>query len=528
MSGPSPGSSSSAAGADAATLQRRLDVLTAAVGIFGAARDEAHLRQEWLHLLGDTAGEFAFVLVYRVTGPESAALWAAFGCAPGDAIAPRQLTRSDATSVWPWPSNENEGTRWLADLPRSLPESARAGGGAAASGALVLPLQIGAKPGEVLGLVIVGMTSSSAPTTATVSWIEALVRSLGNAIARNPQPTSGVPGPYWPRSSDSLPPLPLTLGAVERQWQFHEAVLEQVSDAVIACDHDGGVTYLNDAAARNYGVAVEQVIGRPLTELFDQRWLRPQDEHAAAEAIAAGQTWRGESLHVRRDGTLLLVESVVHSFTDSAGRKTGTVAVVRDISARRDAEKALRQSEERLRLATRAGGVGVWDWDILTDELTWTDHVYELHGYKPGAFAPTIERFRQLVHPQDRDELWRVVEQTLQTGGSYELEFRAIWPDGSVRWLATASNLVRDGERPVRMIGATIDITERKHIELALRESEERFRTLASHAPVGIFLSDQQGDCVYVNERWCEMAGMSHEEALGQGWVMALHPEDRG
>ncbi len=79
-----------------------------------------------------------------------------------------------------------------------------------------------------------------------------------------------------------------------------------------------------------------------------------------------------------------------------------------------------------------------------------------------------------------------------------------------------------------RVIGVSRDFTERKRVEAALEESERRFKTLTSHAPVGIFQTDAEGNCLFVNERWEEMTGLSLDEARGPGWVQALHPDDRG
>src|SRR5205085_5429468 len=95
----------------------------------------------------------------------------------------------------------------------------------------------------------------------------------------------------------------------------------------------------------------------------------------------------------------------------------------------------------------------------------------------------------------------------------YELEFRSVRPGGALLWLFTNATIIRENGTAVRMIGATLDITARKLAELALRESETRFRALASHAPVGIFLTDTGGACVFVNDCWRSLAGLGAVEA---------------
>ncbi len=106
-----------------------------------------------------------------------------------------------------------------------------------------------------------------------------------------------------------------------------------------------------------------------------------------------------------------------------------------------------------------------------------------------------------------------------------------IWPDGSLHWFIAKGQALFEGEgaerRPVRFIGTVFEITDRKQAETAIRQAEERFRAVATHAPVGIFQTDEEGRCLFVNEVWCEITGLNFAEALGQGWQRHLHPLDR-
>ncbi|MGH7827324.1 MAG: PAS domain S-box protein [Candidatus Binatia bacterium] len=197
------------------------------------------------------------------------------------------------------------------------------------------------------------------------------------------------------------------------------------------------------------------------------------------------------------------------------------------VSATLELARVRRDSEERLRLATQTGKVGVWDWDIARNHISWTDSLYLIHGVAPDDFDATVEGFAALVHPEDREFVSTAINRTLDEDVPYDLEFRAVRPDGEVIWLFTNAVVVRDGGRPIRMLGATVDITQRKRAELAVRESEERFRTLANHAPVGIFLTDTNGDCFFVNQSWCAMSGLTPEQAQGKSWTKSLHPDDR-
>ena len=304
---------------------------------------------------------------------------------------------------------------------------------------------------------------------------------------------------------------------------------------------------------------------------------------------------------------------------------------------------------EPLKIAASAGKVGLWDWNIVTNEVKWTNAVFTIHGVDPATFEVSLENFTRLIHPEDVARVQDRIKRALEKDDLYEIEFRVRRPDGQIAWVFTNGTVLRENGRPVRMIGATLDvtashhtddarawlaaivessddailgkdlnsiivtwnrgaerlfgytakdvvgrpvtilipsdrqdeepgilerirrgesidhyetvrrrkdgtlvdvsvsvsplrdasgrvvvaskiardITDRRKAEASLRQSDERFRLLASHAPVGIFLSDPSGSCVFVNEQWCAMAGLSQAEAQGDGWARAVHPDDR-
>ena len=136
----------------------------------------------------------------------------------------------------------------------------------------------------------------------------------------------------------------------------------------------------------------------------------------------------------------------------------------------------IEHSEERLRLALDAAKCGVWDWDIPANQITWTDRLYEIHGLEPGSFGGRVEDFGRLIHPDDAERVNDLVRRAIEERSEYEVEFRAVRPDGEVRWVYTHGRvLYDDAGLPVRMLGATFDITERKRTEDALRATMEQF-----------------------------------------------------
>jgi PAS domain S-box-containing protein len=151
----------------------------------------------------------------------------------------------------------------------------------------------------------------------------------------------------------------------------------------------------------------------------------------------------------------------------------------RDAAERRAAEDYVRVqvSEARLRLALEAGRMGVWDWNIETGEVKWSENLEPIHGLRPGTFPGTFEAFRELVHPDDRELVERAIRDALDGRNAYDIEFRNLWPDGAVHWMSAKGAVYRDhAGRPIRMIGVGVDTTERRRLEDALRE---RARELA-------------------------------------------------
>ena len=168
--------------------------------------------------------------------------------------------------------------------------------------------------------------------------------------------------------------------------------------------------------------------------------------------------------------------------TDLAALAAPVVAHARLLDQQRAAAEALRASEERLRIGMDAGKLGVWDWDIATNRVTWSDRVYDLHGVARDEFTGTLEGFASLVHEDDRARVQGSIEATLRGEDPYVTEFRVPFRDGSVRWLSTRAEVYRDeAGAPVRMIGATYDVTERIEL-LAATERAKNEAEAASRA----------------------------------------------
>ncbi len=160
---------------------------------------------------------------------------------------------------------------------------------------------------------------------------------------------------------------------------------------------------------------------------------------------------------------------------DESGRIVQWFGTCTDVSELERAQHDLRAAEERLRIAVLAGNIGIWDWDLASDLVTWSAEVYQLHGLQPETEQHRAAHFTALVHPEDKPELERRLETAISRGEGFSSEYRAVLPNGDIRWLSTWASIVQsDDGRPARMIGAVISIDPYKKAEAALREADQR------------------------------------------------------
>ncbi|RIK88575.1 MAG: hypothetical protein DCC67_00560 [Planctomycetota bacterium] len=301
------------------------------------------------------------------------------------------------------------------------------------------------------------------------------------------------------------------------------AVTMNAPVAIFIKDLEGRYTLCNPIASQALG-APQGAVGRTDYDLLP-REVADRIRQFDLEVVNGGRAIECEEV-LPRGGADRFFLSAKFPLRNVEGATIGVAGVAVDVTDRKRAQQALRESERRLLLATQAGKVGVWAWDIECNRISWSESLQNMLGANP-AELPDGEGFESLVHPDDRPRVQQALQAALERNAPLELEFRAVRPDGGHAWLFSNASVIREGGKPVRMLGATLDITERKQSEIALSDSEARFRALARHAPVGIFQTDERGNNVFVNEGWQQMAGMTAEQAKGEGWINAIHPEDR-
>jgi PAS domain S-box-containing protein len=195
--------------------------------------------------------------------------------------------------------------------------------------------------------------------------------------------------------------------------------------------------------------------------------------------------------------------------------------------AQQQTQDALDQSEALLQVAQSAGGVGMWDWNLVTDEGVWSPILYRNLGMEPGTPA-TIRSLLDCVHPEDRQKVRRANIAATKEGVLEPLEYRVVWPDGSTHWMLARGEMLRDPDTGaiVRAVGVTIDVTERRLAFEQVRESDARFRALADSAPVLMWVSRIDGQREFANQAYVDFLGAPYEEAIAFDWRKRLAEED--
>jgi PAS domain S-box-containing protein len=296
----------------------------------------------------------------------------------------------------------------------------------------------------------------------------------------------------------------------------------------LICTHDlnGVLLTVNLAAARTLGYEPSELVNRNLRELISPKVHEEFDaylvlirEKGAAGGFLRLRTKNGETRIWKYNNTLRtegvqvpIVRGMAHDLTD----------ILR-------AQKALRESEERLRVAAEVGRMYAWEWDPATDAVLRSAECADILGLDGGGREDSAKGYFTLVHPDDRARVWSLANSLTPQNVAYRTEYRKYRPDGSLLWLEESGRATFDKDRKmIRLVGMTADVTERKQAEEKLRASEERSRRLVQGSPVAMIVThgaEQNNELV--NEKFTALFGYSMEDVPGvaQWWSLAYPDE---
>jgi PAS domain S-box-containing protein len=255
---------------------------------------------------------------------------------------------------------------------------------------------------------------------------------------------------------------------LEAELRLHaedvERILQSIGEGFVAFDREFRYVYVNPTAERMLGRTRAELIGRTPGEVFPEGTIR----HATQLLETALRS--GEPMQYER-----YVPEWSRWFENRAyPSATGLSLFFADVTARKRAELALRESRDVLALAMRGGSMGAWSRNLATGDVWWSRELEEIFGLDPGAFDRTEAAFFAFVHPDDQAAVRRAVDAAVENGSDYIVEFRFRHASGDWRWMEGRGRAVYTGERvPINLYGIGIDVTGRKRTELALREAKQ-------------------------------------------------------
>ncbi|MCC5637300.1 PAS domain S-box protein [Nostoc sp. CHAB 5844] len=279
----------------------------------------------------------------------------------------------------------------------------------------------------------------------------------------------------------------------------------------------GQFLYVNPAYEKIWGRSRQSLHEQPLSWM-DAVHLADRDRvHQMMTQHLAGEATEIEYRILRPDGLMRWVWDRTFVMRDEQGNICYYAGIVEDITERKHTEESLRESEARLSLALEAAHMGIWDWNIQSHESLWSFNMGSLYGLPNGTLCPTPEDFLALIHPEDRQAFTHAVTRTIQQGMKFLVEYRAVWPDGSIHWLnSTGQIYYSENDQPIRLTGTTRDIGDRKYAQEALRESEELHRSVVTVMGEGIVLQQADGQIVACNISAEKILGLTKAEILGR------------
>lgn len=304
--------------------------------------------------------------------------------------------------------------------------------------------------------------------------------------------------------------------ALEESDRLLRDVLQGIPDPVWMKDADGAFVVCNEGVARLFNMKVEEIIGKDDYDFFprEQAEFYQNKDRAALEAghVLVNEEW----WTFADNGEQALMETRKTPVRSPDGKLLGVLGVARDITVRKSIEKAFRDSENMLQEAQRIAHVGSWDVDMVNDKLIWSDEIFRIWEIDKTKFRADFAAFLETVHPEDRERVTRVYNEAVVNHTLYEVEHRLLFPDGRIKHILERGEPQYDAQgKPVRFIGTSLDITERKRLEETLAEREREFRSLAANLPDNIARWDAEGRYLYVNPIHERLLGMKMEELIG-------------
>jgi PAS domain S-box-containing protein len=306
--------------------------------------------------------------------------------------------------------------------------------------------------------------------------------------------------------------------------QFRQEIISGAGEGIVVLDRELRHIVWNGYMERMIGLPADRVLGRRTPDLFP--FLEKQGVIRLIERALAGETTHSDDVeYPLPEGGRGYAVSTYSPHRNAAGEVVGVIGLIRDVTERRRAEEALRESEERFRHMADAAPVMIWMDDAAGMSTyfskPWLDFTGRTLEQELGKGS------RDGIHPDDLPTFVAAYDRAYAARSAFQTEYRLRRHDGEYRWILETAfpRLAASGEFE-GFIGSALDITDRRRAEDSVRESEERFRFMADAAPVMIWLDDVDANVTYFSKPWLDYTGRPLEMELGLGWTEGVHPDD--
>ena len=304
----------------------------------------------------------------------------------------------------------------------------------------------------------------------------------------------------------------------EKQLQLQSKTLEAAANGIIITDTKGIILWANPSFTTLTGYPNSKIIGKT-TRLLKSGTHDKSFYENLWQTILAGKVWQGEIHNRRMNGSTYFEEMTITPVINSENEITNFIAIKQDISLRKEAEQAIRESRERLLLAINGAQLGLWVWDIPSGNVYYNGLWAEMLGYNLDEIEPVLDSWKNLVHPEDLPLMMEKLNDHIDgKTPEYSIDYRMKAKNGEWKWIADHGQIVEgdNDNKAIRAVGVHYDITWRKVIEKELKESERRLKTIIDSIPIGIIIIDPvHCKTRQANPEAIKMFGLKEEEIIG-------------